>query len=62
MGNLQNGRIVLDKLVYTSELMEIEKYPLEYDALLFNRTNSKEYGDTSICWNELLIRFSKRRL
>ena len=42
MGNLQNGRIVLDKLVYTSDLKEIEKYPLEYNDLLFNRTNSKE--------------------
>lgn len=42
MGNLQNGRIVLDKLVYTSDLKEIEKYPLEYSDLLFNRTNSKE--------------------
>ena len=42
MGNLQNGRIVLDKLVYTSDLKEIKKYPLEYNDLLFNRTNSKE--------------------
>ena len=42
MGNLQNGRIVLDKLVYTSDLKEIEKYPLDYNDLLFNRTNSKE--------------------
>ena len=42
MGNLQNGRIVLDKLAYTSDLKEIEKYPLEYNDLLFNRTNSKE--------------------
>ena len=42
MGNLQNGRIVLNKLVYTSDLKEIEKYPLDYNDLLFNRTNSKE--------------------
>ena len=42
MGNLQNGRIVLDKLAYTSNLKEIKKYPLEYNDLLFNRTNSKE--------------------
>ncbi len=34
--------IVLDKLVYTSDSKEIEKYPLEYNDLLFNRTNSKE--------------------
>ncbi len=44
MGNLQNGRIILDKLVYTSDLKEIEKYPLEYNDSLFNRTNSKEFS------------------
>ena len=54
MGNLQNGRIVLDKLVYTSDSKEIEKYPLEYNDLLFNRTNSKELvGKVAIYKSEI---------
>ena len=54
MGNIQNGRIVLDKLVYTSDPKEIEKYPLEYNDLLFNRTNSKELvGKVAIYKNEI---------
>ena len=42
MGNIQSGRLVFDKLVYTSDQKEIAKYPLEYNDLLFNRTNSKD--------------------
>ena len=54
MGNLQNGRIVLDKLVYTSDSKEIEKYPLKYNDLLFNRTNSKELvGKVAIYKSEI---------
>lgn len=54
MGNIQNGRIVLDKLVYTSDDEEIAKYPLQYDDLLFNRTNSKELvGKTAIYKEEI---------
>ena len=54
MGNLQNGRIVLDKLVYTSDSKEIEKYPLEHNDLLFNRTNSKELvGKVAIYKSEI---------
>ena len=54
MGNLQSGRIVLDKLVYTSDPKEIKKYPLEYNDLLFNRTNSKELvGKVAIYKNEI---------
>lgn len=49
MGNIQNGKIVYDKLVYTSDESEISKYPLLYNDLLFNRTNSKELvGKTAI--------------
>ena len=49
MGNIQNGRLVWDKLVYTSDDEEISKYPLQYNDLLFNRTNSKELvGKTAI--------------
>ena len=54
MGNLQNGRIMLDKLVYTSDPKEIEKYPLEHNDLLFNRTNSKELvGKVAIYKSEI---------
>ena len=54
MENLQNGRIVLDKLVYTSDKKEIEKYPLEHNDLLFNRTNSKELvGKVAIYKSEI---------
>ena len=49
MGNIQSGRIVYDKLVYTSDDTEIEKYSLAANDLLFNRTNSKELvGKTAI--------------
>ena len=54
MGNIQNGRIVYDKLVYTSDETEIKKYQLEVDDLLFNRTNSKELvGKTAIYKGEI---------
>ncbi len=54
MGNIQNGRLILDKLVYTSDDAEIVKYPLQYDDLLFNRTNSKELvGKTAIYKGEI---------
>ena len=54
MGNNQNGRIVYDKLVYTSDDAEIAKYPLEPNDLLFNRTNSKELvGKTAIYKGEI---------
>ena len=54
MGNLQKGRIILDKLAYTSDTKEIEKYPLEYNDLLFNRTNSKELvGKVAIYKSEI---------
>ena len=49
MGNLQNGKVVYDKLVYTLDEQEIRKYPLQAGDLLFNRTNSKELvGKTAI--------------
>lgn len=54
MGNIQNGKLVCDKLVYTSDESEIQKYPLKYNALLFNRTNSKELvGKTAIYKGEI---------
>lgn len=49
MGNLQQGKLVWDSLVYTSDEDEINKYDLLKGDLLFNRTNSPELvGKTSI--------------
>ena len=51
MGNLQNGEIDWNALVYTSNEEEIEKYSLELEpgTVLFNRTNSPELvGKTAI--------------
>ena len=54
MGNIQDGKLILDKLVYTSDEAEIQKYPLKYNDLLFNRTNSKELvGKTAIYKGEI---------
>lgn len=43
MGNIQNGLIDWSNLVYTSNQDEIDKYILEYNDVLFNRTNSEEH-------------------
>ncbi len=49
MGNLQNGRIDYSNLVYSSNEYDIERCHLDYNDLLFNRTNSKELvGKTAI--------------
>jgi len=49
MGNIQNGRVLLEELVYTDNESEIQKYSIEYNDLLFNRTNSRELvGKTAI--------------
>lgn len=49
MGNIQNGRILLDDLVYTNNQEEIDKYLLKYNDILFNRSNSPELvGKTGI--------------
>ena len=49
MGNIQNGKIDLTDLVYSSDEEEIEKYRLNDGDLLFNRTNSRELvGKTAI--------------
>ena len=49
MGNLQGGKLDWEKLVFTSDDAEIEKYKLQPGDLLFNRTNSPELvGKTSI--------------
>lgn len=49
MGNLQNGKIDWSNLAYTSDDIEIKKYILRKNSVLFNRTNSPELvGKTSI--------------
>jgi len=53
MGNIQGGKFDWDKLVYTDNEEEIEKYRLKYNDVLFNRTNSAELvGKTAIYKNE----------
>ncbi|MDA7667213.1 restriction endonuclease subunit S, partial [Akkermansiaceae bacterium] len=53
MGNIQRGKFVWDNLVYTSNEEEIEKYQLEHNDVLFNRTNSAELvGKTAIYKSE----------
>ncbi|ANV92038.1 restriction endonuclease subunit S [Picosynechococcus sp. PCC 8807] len=49
MGNIQNGYLDWSDLVYTDNHEEIEKYNLNYNDVLFNRTNSDVHvGKTSI--------------
>lgn len=42
MGNIKNGTIEWDNLVYSSNSEEIDKFNLVTGDLLFNRTNSRE--------------------
>lgn len=65
MGNLQGGKLDWTDLVYTSDTIEIEKYKLEYNDVLFNRTNSPELVGKAIYKSEqpaiyagYLIRFN----
>ena len=49
MGNMQNGVIVWDDLVFSNDEEEISKYHLNKGDVLFNRTNSPELvGKTAI--------------
>lgn len=49
MGNIQDGHIDWNNLVYTSDDSEIQKYRLDSGSVLFNRTNSPELvGKTGI--------------
>ncbi|QBQ56657.1 restriction endonuclease subunit S [Nitrosococcus wardiae] len=53
MGNIQNGMIDWQDLVFTSDEAEIEKYSLKSGDVLFNRTNSPELvGKTAIYRDE----------
>jgi type I restriction enzyme S subunit len=49
MGNIQNGNLDWENLVYTDDNEEIVKYSLKAGDVLFNRTNSAEHvGKTAI--------------
>ncbi|HKP45933.1 MAG TPA: restriction endonuclease subunit S [Pyrinomonadaceae bacterium] len=49
MGNIQEGKLVWDNLVFTSDAVEIKKYHLSPGDVLFNRTNSPELvGKTAV--------------
>jgi len=68
MGNIQDGILDWEKLVYTDDKAEIEKYLLKHNDVLFNRTNSPELvGKTAIYKSEMpaifagyLIRIHRR--
>lgn len=54
MGNIQDGRLDWENLVYTDDKTEIKKYLLKYNDVLFNRTNSPELvGKTAIYKSEM---------
>lgn len=54
MGNIQNGKLIWDDLVYTDDEIEIKKYLLKHNDVLFNRTNSPELvGKTAIYKSEM---------
>ena len=54
MGNIQNGRLDWENLVYTEDKAEIKKYLLKHNDVLFNRTNSPELvGKTAIYKSEM---------
>ena len=54
MGNIQNGRLDWENLVYTDDKAEIKKYLLKHNDVLFNRTNSPELvGKTAIYKSEM---------
>ena len=49
MGNIQDGKVVYDKLVFSNNVEDNRKYLLQDGDLLFNRTNSAELvGKTAI--------------
>jgi type I restriction enzyme S subunit len=54
MGNIQDGQLDWENLVYTDDKDEIKKYLLKHNDVLFNRTNSPELvGKTAIYKGEM---------
>ncbi|MEO7412549.1 MAG: restriction endonuclease subunit S [Opitutaceae bacterium] len=59
MGNIQDGKLDWDNLVYSDDEAEIEKYLLRHNDVLFNRTNSPELvGKTAIYKSEMSAIFA----
>lgn len=59
MGNLQQGKIDWNDLVYTNDEEDIQKYRLKSGDVLFNRTNSADLvGKTSIFESDRLAIFA----
>lgn len=53
MGNIQNGKLNWDNLVFTDDEDQIARYELKHNDVLFNRTNSPELvGKTAIYKSE----------
>ncbi|TYZ07306.1 hypothetical protein FY528_15945 [Hymenobacter lutimineralis] len=49
MGNIKDGRVTFEKLKYSSDTEDIEKFRLQKGDILFNRTNSPELvGKTAV--------------
>ena len=49
MGNIKDGRVTLEKIKYSSDAEDIEKFRLQKGDVLFNRTNSPELvGKTAV--------------
>ena len=54
MGNIQDGKLDWENLVYTDDKDETKKYLLKHNDVLFNRTNSPELvGKTAIYRGEM---------
>ena len=54
MGNIQDGQLDWENLVYTDDKDEIARYLLKHNDVLFNRTNSPELvGKTAIYKGEM---------
>lgn len=52
MGNIQNAKFDWEDLVYTSDSVEISRYELRLNDVLFNRTNSPELVGKSAIYVE----------
>jgi len=54
MGNIQDGQLDWENLVYSNDQAEIDKYLLRHNDVLFNRTNSPELvGKAAIYKSEM---------
>jgi type I restriction enzyme S subunit len=59
MGNIQDGKLDWEKLVYSDNKAEISKYLLKHNDVLFNRTNSPALvGKTAIYKSEMPAMFA----